>query len=75
MPGIIDFKLYMPANMWYEEETIRVSVSNDDITTLISLDDMLLISETSIRDPVFQVGIGLPVYSAHLLTDSDAISS
>lgn len=49
-------------------------MSYDEITTLISLDDMLLISETSIRDPVFQVGIGLPVYSAHLLTDSDAIS-
>lgn len=54
---------------------MRVFVSNDEITTLISLDDMLLISETSIRDPVFQVGIGLPVYSAHLLTDSDVISS
>ena len=54
---------------------MRVSVSNDEITTLISLDDMLLISETSIRDTVFPVGIGLPVYSAHLLTDSDAISS
>ena len=49
-------------------------MSNDEITTLISLDDMLLISETSIRDPVFQVGIGLPVYSDHLLTDGVAIS-
>lgn len=54
---------------------MRVFVSNDEITTLISLDDMLLISETSIRDPVFQVDIGLPVYSAHILTDGDAISS
>lgn len=34
---------------------MRVSVSNDEITTLISLDDMLLISETSIRDPVFKL--------------------